>query len=58
MSRNLALSSALSVLLMAGFAAVGPGVLASGNEGHSLLGVPAKVELGKLPMLPGLPGLR
>jgi hypothetical protein len=58
MSRKLALSSALSVLLMAGFALCGPGVLASDSTGHSLFGAPAKVELGKLPSLPGLPALR
>jgi hypothetical protein len=58
MSRNLALSSALSVLLMAGFALFSPSVLTSGSDGHILFGVPSKVELGKLPLLPGLPGLR
>lgn len=58
MSRKLALSSALSVLLMAGFALFSPAALATGSEGHSLFGVPAKVELGKLPSLPGLPALR
>lgn len=58
MSRKLALSSALSVLLMAGFAMCGTAALTNGGEGHGLFGVPAKVELGKLPLLPGLPGLR
>ncbi len=58
MSRKLALSSALSVLLMAGFALFSPSALTGGSEGHSLFGVPAKVELGKLPSIPGLPGLR
>ena len=58
MSRNLALSSALSVLLMAGFALFSPSVLTGDSDGHSLFGAPAKVELGKLPLLPGLPGLR
>lgn len=58
MSRNLALSSALSIMLMAGFALFSPSVLASSSDGHSLFGVPAKVELGKLPTLHGLPGLR
>ena len=58
MSRKLALSSALSVLLMAGFALCNPGAMASGSEGHSLFGAPAKVELGTLPTLPGLPALR
>ncbi|MEY4160616.1 MAG: hypothetical protein RLZZ136_1237 [Pseudomonadota bacterium] len=58
MSPKLALSSALSVLLMAGFALCGPHQAASNGAAQPMLAAPSKAALGALPALPSLPGLR
>jgi hypothetical protein len=58
MSRKLALSSALSVLLMAGFTLFGESVAQSVQTGGSVFGVPAESLTMRLPALPQLPGLR
>lgn len=57
MSTKLALSSTLSVLMMAAFALCGSTVTAGSGEGHGWLVAPAKAEL-RLPAMPALPGLR
>lgn len=57
MSTKLALSSALSVMMMAAFALCGSNAGESGGVAQGLLAAPAKAEL-QLPALPSLPGLR
>ena len=58
MSTKLALSSALSIMLMAGFALLGPQALGAGAEGQSLFGPAPTAKLQPLPLLPLFPGLR
>lgn len=58
MSTKLALSSALSIMLMAAFALLGPQALGSDSQGQTLFGPAPKAELPALPLLPLLPGLR
>ncbi|MEO7248440.1 MAG: hypothetical protein ABIW31_08290 [Novosphingobium sp.] len=58
MSKNLALSSALSVLMMAGFALFGQHSATAGGEGSVLISVPAKAELPAPAAFPSFPGLR
>jgi len=57
MSTRLALSSAVSVLLMASFAICGPHKAVTA-QAVSLPFAPNKAALGALPALPSLPGLR
>ncbi len=58
MSKKLALSSALSVMLMAGFALYGERVADLSLGGGSSFALPGKIELPGVPALPQLPGLR
>lgn len=59
MSPKLALSSALSVLLMAGFAlSGGKSLQVSGDLAANGLFAPAKADLAGAPALPALPFLR
>jgi len=58
MSRSLALASALSVMLMAGYTLFGDATLRMPLAGEMSLEVPAEAKLPGLPALPGLPGLR
>jgi hypothetical protein len=58
MSNKLALSSALSVLMMAAFALCGPQASARMSATANSFGAPGTVEMTLLPKLPSLPGLR
>lgn len=58
MSKKLALSSALSVFLMAGFALFGQHASIGNGSGASPFSLPAKAALAVPASLPTLPGLR
>ena len=58
MSNKLALSSALSVLLMAGFAFCGPHTAAEVGSNPLLLGLSQRAQAELAPAMPRLPGLR
>lgn len=58
MSKKLALSSALSVMLMAGFAMFGSASIGVDSQSVEASLLPARVELPALPVLPSLPILR
>ena len=58
MSKKLALSSALSVMLMAGFALFGDHAANDNGSGAALFSLPAKAELAAPASLPTIPGLR
>jgi glutamine synthetase type III len=58
MSTKLALSSALSILLMAGFTLFGEQVAQGAHSTDMLFGAPAQSLTMRLPVLPHLPGLR
>ncbi len=58
MSKKLALSSALSVMLMASFALFGQHAATSNGAGTSPFSLPAKAELTAPAAMPTLPGLR
>ncbi len=58
MSTKLALSCALSVLLMAGFTLFGEHAVQRAQSSAAILGVPAESQMLRLPALPNLPGLR
>ena len=58
MSKKLALSSALSVMLMASFALFGQHATPGNGSGAALFSLPAKAELAAPASLPTLPGLR
>lgn len=57
MSIKLALSSALSVLLMAGFTLFGEAAIQHAQTGAVTFGAPAESLAMRLPTLPHLPGL-
>ncbi|WP_158241546.1 hypothetical protein [Novosphingobium sp. TH158] len=58
MSKKLAFSSALSVLLMAGFAVLGGKSVELGSDAGAAALVPERAELLQLPALPEMPILR
>jgi hypothetical protein len=58
MSKKLALSSALSVMMMAGFAVFGGKSVALGAAGAENAILPARIEMPSAPHLPELPILR
>ncbi|MFM6932041.1 MAG: hypothetical protein ACKOUT_07340 [Novosphingobium sp.] len=58
MSKRLALSSALSVMLMAGFAMFGGASLAIEGQSAEASVMPARIEMPAMPSLPSLPILR
>ena len=58
MSKKLALSAALSVMLMAGFAMFGGASINVDTQGAEASLLPAQVEVPALPALPSLPILR
>ena len=58
MSKSLAISSALSVLMMASFALFSQNAAGLNRTGTMVFNVPAKAELAVPAALPSLPGLR
>ncbi len=58
MSKKLALSAALSVMLMAGFAMFGSASIGVDTQGAEASLLPAQIEMPALPALPSLPILR
>ena len=58
MSAKLALSSALSIMLMAGFTLFGEQVARHVQTGATVFGAPAESQTFRLPAMPHLPSLR
>ncbi len=58
MSKKLALSAALSVMLMAGFAMLGGASIGIDTQTAEASLLPAQIEMPALPALPSLPILR
>lgn len=58
MSKKLALSSALSILMMAGFAVFGGKPVSLGTAASEASILPSRIELPSAPALPDLPILR
>ena len=58
MSARLALSTTLSVLMMAAYALCGPHTGATMPSGQALFTLPGKAEMPAMPAFPSMPGLR
>ncbi len=56
MSKKLAPSAALSVMLMASFALLGDRSAGVSVSGHTGLAVPAQIKLPAAPVFPAMPG--